>query len=88
MPSELGIRSFELIEQFAWTTKGCSLYTASFNGIMQCTDCIFTEKMRFSSCLCFRKISSQFCLCFRKVLPLFCLCFRKLSLSLQKETTI
>ncbi len=60
MPSELGIRSFELIEQFAWTTKGCSLYTASFNGIMQCTDCIFTEKMRFSSCLCFRKISSRF----------------------------
>lgn len=79
MPSELGIRSFELIEQFAWTTKGCSLYTASFNGIMQCTDCIFTEKIRFSSCLCFRKISPPFCLCFRKVLPLFCLCFRKIT---------
>ena len=29
MPSELGIRSFELIEQFAWTTKGCSVRTAS-----------------------------------------------------------
>lgn len=77
MPSELGIRSFELIEQFAWNNEG-----------MQSIHCIFTEKMRFGSCLCFRKISSQFCLCFRKVLPLFCLCFRKLSLSLQKETTI
>ena len=29
MLSELGIRSFELIEQFAWTTKGCSVRTAS-----------------------------------------------------------
>ena len=28
MPSELGIRSFELIEQFAWTTKGCGLALA------------------------------------------------------------
>ena len=45
MPSELGIRSFELTELSAWNNEG-----------MQCTDCIFTEKMRFSSCLCFRKI--------------------------------
>ena len=47
MPSELGIRSFELIEQSAWNNEG-----------MQSIHCIFTEKMRFGSCLCFRKISS------------------------------
>ena len=56
MPSELGIRSFELIEQFAWNNEG-----------MRFSSCLCFRKISPPFCLCFRKVLPLFCLCFRKL---------------------
>ena len=47
MPSELGIRSFELIEQFAWTTKGCGLALAYALGRFHLSFAYVLGKFRF-----------------------------------------
>ena len=45
MPSELGIRSFELIKLSAWNNEG-----------MRFSSCLCFRKISPQLCLCFRKI--------------------------------
>ena len=56
MPSELGIRSLELIEQSAWNNEG-----------MRFSSCLCFRKISSQFCLCFRKVLPLFCLYFRKL---------------------